>query len=177
MAPAIAHSRGYCLPNLGLNRNTVEKCNVLRPGQSDEDFQARAMGGVEQPYGRHREDPHSVDAGLRHQREIELNRRGFGELRAVIPLREGTIGHAFDKVLVSPSKKKLALHTERTGPIGRFCRQRSRRNLVDFDRGHLGSSRGFAAATLLGGYDARTTGVNEVHSPLLMAGSTRREVS
>ena len=38
MAPASVHSRGYCLANLGLTRNTVEKCNVLRPGQSDEDF-------------------------------------------------------------------------------------------------------------------------------------------
>src|ERR1700731_1840672 len=100
------------------------------------------MGGVEQPYRRHREDPHSVDAGLRHPREIVLDRRWFRELRAVITLRKGTVGHAFDKVLVSPGKKKLALHAERTGPIGRFCRQRSRRNLVDFDRGHLGSSRG-----------------------------------
>src|ERR1700736_4903909 len=135
------------------------------------------MGGVEQPYRRHREDPHSVDAGPRHQREIVLDRRGFGELRAVIPLCEGAVGHAFDKVLVSPSEKKLALHAERTGPIGRFYRQRSRRNLVDFDRGHLGSSRGFAAVTLLGGGDARTTSVNEFHPPLLMAGSPRREVS
>src|ERR1700730_849467 len=38
MAPASVDPRGYCLPNLGLNCNTVEKCNVLRPGQSDEDF-------------------------------------------------------------------------------------------------------------------------------------------
>src|SRR6266446_5386039 len=128
------------------------------------------MGGVEQPYRRHREDPHGVDAGLRHQREIVLDRRGFGELRAVTLLREGTVGHASDKVLVSPGKKKLAVHAERTGPIGRFYRQRSRRNLVDFDRGHLGSSRGFAALTLLGGGDARTTGVNEFHSPLRLGG-------
>src|SRR4029077_2857528 len=106
----------------------------------------------------------------RHQREIVLDRRGFGELRAVIPLREGTVGHAFDKVLVSPSEKKLALHAEQTGPVGRFYRKRSRRNLVDFDRRHLGSSRGFASLTLLGGGDARTTGVNEFHSPLPLAG-------
>src|ERR1700730_702192 len=135
------------------------------------------MGRIEQPYRRHREDPHSVDAGLRHQREIMLDHRGLGELRAVIPLREWAVGHASYKVLVSPSEKKLAVHAEWTGPIGRFSRQRSRRNLVDFDRGHLGGSRGFAAGTLLGGGDARTTGVNEFHSPLLMAGSTRREVS
>src|ERR1700738_1488736 len=135
------------------------------------------MGSVEQPYRRHREDPHGVDAGLRHQREIVLDRRGCGELRAVIRLREGTVGHAFDKVLVSPGKKKLAVHAERTGPIGRFYRQRSRRNLVDFDRGHLGSSRGFAAVTLVGGGDARTTSVNEFYFPLPPAGPTCREVS
>src|SRR4029077_4371651 len=110
------------------------------------------------------------DAGLRHQREIVLDRRGFGELRAVIPLREGAVGHALDKVLLSPGKKKLAVHAEPTGPIGRFYRQRSRRKLVDFDRGHLGSSRGFAAVPLVGGGDARTTSVNEFHSPLPRAG-------
>src|SRR6267378_3083084 len=106
-----------------------------------------------------------------------LDHRGLGELRAVIPLREGAVGDTFDKVLVSPSEKKLAVHAERTGPIGRFYRQRSRRNLVDFDRGHLGSSRGFAAVTLVGGGDARTTSVNEFHSPLPPAGPTCREVS
>ncbi len=32
MAPTVAHSGGYPLPNLGLSRRPVEKRNVLRPG-------------------------------------------------------------------------------------------------------------------------------------------------
>src|SRR6201993_446990 len=129
------------------------------------------MSGVEQPDRRHREYPQSVDAGLPHQREIAVHRRRLGELGPVATGRERAVSHPFDKMLLFPGEKKLAVHAEPTGPIGRCYRRRSGRNLVDFDGGHLGSSRGCAAVTLLGGGDARTTRVNEFHSPLRLAWS------
>ena len=56
----------------------------------------------------------------RHQREIVVDHRGFGELRAVTARREGAVSHAFDEMLLFPGEEELAVHAERTRPIGRF---------------------------------------------------------
>ncbi len=78
------------------------------------------MSGVEKPHRRHREDPHGVDAGLRHQREIVVHHHGFGELCAVTARREGAISHPFDEMLVFPGEKELAVHAETTRASGCF---------------------------------------------------------
>ena len=108
----------------GLGRGAVEKCNVLRPGKSDEKLQTRSMSGVEQPYGRHGKDPNGIDAGFVHKRKILVDHRGFGKLRAVAPLCEGAVSHAFDEMLLIPGKEELAMHADCTRLIGacRFCR-------------------------------------------------------
>src|SRR6516164_9593538 len=54
----IVHPGGYHCPDLSLRLRTVEKCDVLRPGQSDEYLQTGPMSGVEQPQTRRGKDTH-----------------------------------------------------------------------------------------------------------------------
>ena len=135
--------------------------------KSDENLQTHPMSGIEQPHRWRREDPHSIDAGFRHQREVLVDHCGFRELRTVTALGEGAIGDALDEMLVLSGEEKLAVHADRDGRIdARRCRQReARRNLVDLDRGHLRSSREACRRDeFLGGGGTCTTGVNEFHS-------------
>ena len=103
---------------------------MLRPGKSNEKLQTRLMSGVEQPSGRDREDPHGVDAGFPHHREIPVHRRDLGKLRAVTALREGAVCHSSDEMLLLPGEEELAVHADLSRQID------SRRNLVDLDRLH-----------------------------------------
>src|SRR5207253_4148238 len=106
MAPTVAHPGGDGLPYLLLNRDIVEKRDVLRPGQTNENLQAHPVSCIEQPDRRHREDPHGIDAGPRHQREIAVDRRGFRELSSVVPGRERAVSHAFDEMLLISGEEK-----------------------------------------------------------------------
>src|SRR5208282_5199972 len=89
MAAAFAYPGDHRFPDLGLGRSAVEKCNVLRPGKSDQKFQTRSVSGVEQPKRWRSEDPHGIYSGFAHQREILVDHRRFRKWRAVSSRCEG----------------------------------------------------------------------------------------
>ena len=140
---ASPYSGDHRLADLLLGCRAVEKGDVLRPRQSDEDLQTGQLRGIEQPGRRHREDPDGVDAGFGHQCEIGIDDRVFGELRPVTAGWEGAVSDAFDEVLFVADKKELALNPDRSGTVKRRCcrRKRLRHDLFGFDYRHDGSSR------------------------------------
>jgi hypothetical protein len=74
----------------------VEEGHVLLPGQPDHHEQPVALGGVEQPPGRHRVHAHGVDALLDHRREVALDQIGVIELAGHLVGRERPVRHAAD---------------------------------------------------------------------------------
>jgi len=142
--PTVAHSGEHGFPDLFLGLAAVEKCNVLRPRKPDQELQTHLLGSVEQPDRRHGEDPHGVDTGFSHQREIGIDHSRFRELGAMTALWEGAIRDPLDEVFSFSNKKELALNADRPGGAGfrQTLRRGLRRNLFGFDQGHIGSSRG-----------------------------------
>ncbi len=88
MPAAGAHAADHRVPDLRLDRRAVEKGDVLRPGQPDQDLQARLVRSVQQPERRHGENPDRVDPGFAHQCEIFVDDRLLGEGRAMAAGRE-----------------------------------------------------------------------------------------
>ena len=115
--PAITASR-ICCWVAGLSRNAT-CCDHGSPTSS---FKPGLLGRVEQPQRRDGKDPDGVDAGFGHQREIGIDHRAFGKLRAMAALRERAVGDPFDEVLALPDKEELALHAHRTGRV-ELCRR------------------------------------------------------
>ena len=97
-----------------------QKSGVLRPRQSGQHLEPRRRRGVEEPYRRHGEHAHGVDARGLHQRKVARHDGGFGERGAVAAGRERPVGHALEVMLVRAGAEELAVDADfvRRGRIG-----------------------------------------------------------
>ena len=149
MAAAGAHARDDRLADLPLDRGIVEKRDMLRPRQPDEDLEPGFFRRVEQPERRDGKHPHRIDPGAAHQREVLFDHGELGELLAMAAGAEWAVGHALDEVLALAGKKEFAVDPDPDRIGGRVCRSRQKlaprgrldRHAVAVDRAHLASSR------------------------------------
>jgi hypothetical protein len=102
--------RGGALPLL-------KKRDVLFPGDTHQDVQTMARGGIQEPARRHRVGAYRVQSMRRHAGKILLDHRGV--ILMTLRIRaEGSIRHATKRKFRISKKDELATHlradTERT---------------------------------------------------------------
>ncbi len=105
------------LPHLARERGVVEERDVLRPRDADHHAQAVPRGGVEQAFGRHGVGAHRVEAGGGHQREVVVDARQRGKLRALGVGRKGAIGHPAHEEAPAVEFKELSLDAWSRGHV------------------------------------------------------------
>src|SRR5437016_11450081 len=83
--------------NLTARFSLGQKLDMLRPWQCDEHTHAGTCATIEKPSRWNMVDPHHVEAGLAHQRQIGVNLLRSSEIISVCVRLERTIGDPFKK--------------------------------------------------------------------------------